>query len=70
MYGGIKVPAYIPLGISSVVSAVTSGSATTWETVTINFTPTAAGAIPVMGIAYSDNATGQVYFDDVTIAQA
>ena len=70
IFGGIRIPANIPLGLSSAGVTYGTGSAGAWETVTHTFTPTAAGAVSVQAAFYATNASSSVYIDDISITQA
>lgn len=67
--GRIKVKLNTLIGLSSDVTAVTSGSINTWEQITLNFTPTSSGYVEVVIEAY-DGPGYDIYFDDVTATQA
>ena len=67
--GRIKVKLNTLIGLSSDVTAVTSGSINTWEQITLNFTPTSSGYVEVVIEAY-DGPGYNIYFDDVTATQA
>ena len=58
------------MGITA-ASAVASGSASTWEEVTLTFTPTVAGFAEIEAIAYYvSDASHNLYIDDISITQA
>ena len=68
--GGLKVKSNIIMGITA-ASAVASGSASTWEEVTLTFTPTVAGFAEIEAIAYYvSDASHNLYIDDISITQA
>ena len=56
-------------GVSSDVSAAMTAAADTWEQLTINFTPTAAGVVEIEAWAYG-GTTYSVYVDDIACSQA
>ena len=51
-------------GVSADVSASMTAAADTWEQLTINFTPTAAGVVEIEAWAYG-GTTYSVYVDDI-----
>tara|TARA_X000001382_G_scaffold40173_3_gene26928 strand:+ start:1064 stop:3574 length:2511 start_codon:yes stop_codon:yes gene_type:complete len=70
IFGGIKIPASYPLGLTSSVVSYCSGSAGAWETVTATFTPSAAGSATIQAAFYATDASSSVYIDDISITQA
>lgn len=56
-------------GISSDVSTTASGSASTWEQLTITFTPTEVGVVDLELQVYG-GTTYSVYVDDIAVTQA
>lgn len=56
-------------GVTNDVSTSASGSASAWEQLTINFTPTEAGVVDIEVQAYG-GTTYTVYVDDLSITQA
>ena len=56
-------------GVSADVSALMSAAADTWEQLTINFTPTAAGVVEIEAWAYG-GTTYSVFVDDIDCSQA
>ena len=67
--GRIKAKLNTLIGLSSDVTAVTSGSINTWEQISVSFTPSASGYVDVVLEAY-DGPGYDIYFDDVTATQA
>lgn len=68
--GGLKVKSNLIMGITS-ASAVASGSASSWEEVTLTFTPTTAGFAEIEAMAYYvSDASHNLYIDDISITQA
>ena len=68
--GGLRVKSNLVMGITS-ASAVASGSASTWEEVTLTFTPNTAGFAEIEAIGYYvSNAAHNLYIDDISITQA
>ena len=56
-------------GVSSDVSADMTAAANTWETVTITFTPTAAGGVDIYAYAFG-GTTYSGYVCNLTASQA
>lgn len=56
-------------GVSADVVATASGSSSTWEELTITFTPSEAGVVELEVQAYG-GTTYSVYVDDLTVTQA
>ena len=67
--GRLKAKLNTLIGLSSDVTAITSGSVNTWEQISLNFTPTSSGYVDISLEAY-DGPGYYVYFDDVAAAQA
>jgi hypothetical protein len=44
-----------------------TAAANTWEELTVSFTPTAAGVARIRLISNDTSATGQCFFDDLTV---
>jgi hypothetical protein len=57
------------LGYTADLSAAGTGVINTWEQVTITFTPTEAGVVKVLGVAYG-GTTYSGYIDDLGVSQA
>ena len=61
------------LGLTTDNFVECTDNADTWNTVTLQFTPTQAGVIPIFGKAYLKNdsatTTYKVFFDDITYSQ-
>lgn len=72
-YGFIRIPSDVTLGITSMAeSNNTSGSANTWEEVSVTASPTSSGIMNVdIGVGTdSSTSSGFVYFDDMTVEQS
>jgi len=68
---GILVPEGYIDGISADVTDAITAAVDTWEELTVTFTPTQDGFVPVYVFAYSnDGGTHSVYFDDFSVSQA
>jgi hypothetical protein len=65
---GIGVDKNQLAGVSA-TTVTASGSASTWEQLTLTFTPSEAGVIELYGFAYG-GSTYNGWFDDLTITQA
>ena len=48
----------------------TKANDTSWEMLTITFTPTQAGVVAIEAWGYYVAAAGSVYVDDLSVAQA
>jgi hypothetical protein len=74
LYTTTKLALYVrPDGpISSFIVAESSAAANTWEELTITFTPTSTGVLPVyIGVQYDATNAGQLfYFDDFSVTIA
>jgi hypothetical protein len=70
-FAKLKVTKNTLMGISSDVTAVPSGSADTWEEISLNFTPNAEGFVDVQVEFYATDTTGSVivYIDDFEATQ-
>ena len=56
-------------GVTNDVTATAADVLTTWEELTITFTPTEAGVVEIEGWGYYISGNSNVYFDDITITQ-
>ena len=70
-FAKLKVPKNTLMGISSDVTAVPSGSADTWEEISLNFTPNAEGFVDVQVEFYATSTQSNVivYIDDFEATQ-
>lgn len=67
--GGIMVEEGWISGVADQKVPITVG-ATTWEQLTLTFTPTVSGVIPIYGYCYPDGGTTHsFYFDDLNVTQ-
>ena len=73
VYGKLIIPADATLGLSTDSEANnTSGSADTWEEITVTASPSSAGIMDIQIETQTDTGTsaGSVYFDDLTVEQS
>lgn len=56
-------------GVPDDITVLATGAANTWEEITLTFTPTVAGVVEVLGIAYG-GTTYSGWLDDLTVTQA
>ena len=70
-FAKLKVPKKSLMGISSDVTAVPSGSADTWEEISLNFTPNQQGFVDVQVEFYATSTQSNVivYIDDFEATQ-
>lgn len=67
-YGRLKVKANNLIGLTSDVTATSSGSTSSWEQLSLTFSPSASGYADIVIEAYDGNSN--VFFDDLGVTQA
>lgn len=67
---GLRIPASSFPGVgTSKVETLMTAAIDTWEEITLTFTPTVAGVVEVLGVAWG-GTTFNAWFDDLTVTQA
>lgn len=67
---GLRIPAKALPGVGADdVQTLMTATINTWEEITLTFTPTVAGVVDVLGVAWG-GATYNGWFDDLTVTQA
>jgi len=67
-FGRLKIKQNQLIGLTSDVTATTSGGINTWEQLSLTFNPSSSGYVDIAIEAY--DGSSNVYFDDVGVTQA